>query len=201
MTTRPAVHSTRQAAGTTFNLIVDTSGVPLDFEFVGAQPRNLAPHDAFNDDGSALTTTPGTGVFGISRTAGSSFALTGETTSSDAVTDKVAWAFSLSNSYIAASPISIIVTAQTSGAGTLTAASTTLAVNLYSVVAGVETVIATTPATAQFGAVKTAYTFAVSAAAAANLSPGSFVVLEITMVVTSSSGANTGTIYGVTVNA
>jgi hypothetical protein len=149
--------------------------------------------NAKSDVGVSVTATPGSGVVGISRTAGTSMYLAGETTSASAVTDKAVFETNLPDTYITGSNIPVVVHASVSGAGTLNAGSTTMTVVAYTEVNGVETALPVSAAQ-QIVAAGSTLTFTVTGT---GLVPGQHIVIELVMLVTSSSGANTGHINSV----
>jgi hypothetical protein len=161
----------------------------------GGLVRYLKLTDAKSDLGVPLTGTPGSpaGAPGISRVAGASLLLTGETTSSNAKTDKALFEFDLPDSYVAGAAIPVTVNANYEGAGTVTAANTTIAVAAYTEIDGVEAALPVTAAQ-QMGASPGDLTFTITGA---GLQPGSHLSLELTMLVTSSSGSNTGVVNSV----
>lgn len=162
----------------------------------GAQARYLPLTGGKTDAGVALTATATGGAVGVARTAGTSLTLVGEATSSNAKTDKVMWEFNLPDTYVAGSNIPVVVNANYTGSGTITGASTTLTVAAYTETAGVEAAL-TVSAAQQFTGTATNYTFTVTGT---NLVPGQHVAVEVTMLVTSASGANTGQINSVAFN-
>jgi hypothetical protein len=189
-----------QSAG---NLVTSQAGnyimLPTTFVAPGvaAPIRHLLLSQALSDAGVGLTTTAGSGAMGISRTAGTSFVLVGETTSSSAVTDKVLWSITTPETYISGNNINVLINGNYSGTGTITAASTTLTVAAYSLVAGVETAL-TVSAAQRLPATATVLTFVITGT---NLTPLGVLLIELTMLVTSSSGANTGQINEVQIQA
>jgi hypothetical protein len=129
---------------------------------------------------------------GITRVAGTSYFLIGETTSTSAVTDKAIWEVNLPDSYVAGAAIPVTVNAAITGSGTLTAASCTLLLAVYSESTGVEAALTVTPSTAQqMAAAGSNLTWSVPGT---GLIVGQRLVFELTMLVTSASGANTGKI-------
>lgn len=150
--------------------------------------------DGHSDLGVPLTAAAGTptGTVGVSRTAGTSFYLVGEATSSSAKTDKVILETNLGATYITGANLPIIINANYTGSGTVTAASTTMTVAAYLEVAGVETAL-TVSAAQQFTGTAANYTFTVTGAAS-GLAYGSHIIVECTMLVTTSAGAATGQI-------
>jgi len=157
--------------------------------------RYLSLTDAKSDLGVPMTATPGTptGTVGVTRVAGTSLVLTGEATSSSAKTDKAIWEFNLPTTYVAGANIPVVVNANYTGSGTVTGASTTITAQLYTETAGVEAAV-TTSAAQQFTGTAAPYTFTVTGT---NLTPGQHVVLELTMLVTTSAGAATGQLNSV----
>jgi hypothetical protein len=156
--------------------------------------------DGHSDLGVPLTATAGTpsGTVGVSRTAGTSLYLAGETTSSNAKTDKVIFELNLGSTYIPAANIPVIVNCNYTGGGTVTGASTTMTVAAYTETNGVEAAL-TVSAAQQFTGTAANYTFTITGASS-GLVVGSHIVVELTMLVTSSSGSNTGQINSVALN-
>jgi len=173
--------------------------VPGGMAFVpgggGPLTRYLPLIDGHSDLGVPMTAAAGTpsGTVGVSRTAGTSLVLTGETTSSSAKTNKVIFEFNLPTTYIAGANIPVIVNANYAGGGTVTAASTTITAQLYTETNGVEAAV-TTSAAQQFTLTAANYTFTVTGT---GLVPGQHVMLELVMLVTTSAGGATGQINSV----
>lgn len=165
----------------------------------GGIVRYLALIDGHSDLGVPMTAAAGTptGTVGVSRTAGTSLVLSGEATSSSAKTDKVIFEFNLPSTYVAGANVPVIVNANYTGSGTVTAASTTMTAQLYTETAGVEAAV-TTSAAQQFTGTAANYTFTVTGT---NLAPGQHVMIELTMLVTTSAGAATGQINSVAINS
>jgi hypothetical protein len=163
----------------------------------GGLVRYKALTDAKADNGVPLTATAGTptGAVGVARTAGSALALVGETTSSSAKTDKALWDFDLPDTYVASANVPVTVNANYTGAGTITGASTTLTVAAYAEINGVETALTVTAAQ-QFTGAPANYVFTITGT---SLTPGAHIAIEITMLVTSASGSNTGQINSVAI--
>lgn len=161
----------------------------------GSTARYLPLIDAHSDAGVPMTAAAGTpsGTVGVSRTAGTSLVLIGEATSSSAKTNKAIWEFNLPATYVAGANIPVVVNANYTGTGTITAVSTTMTAQLYTEVNGVEAAV-TTSAAQQFTGTGTNYTFTVTGT---GLVPGQHVMLELVMLVTTASGANTGQINSV----
>lgn len=149
-----------------------------------------------SDAGVPMTAAAGTptGTVGVSRTAGTSLTLVGEATSSSAKTDKVLFEFNIPDTYVTGTSIPVTVNASVSGSGTLTAASTTITLAAYSETDGVEAAL-TVSAAQQIVAAGSNLVFTVTPSTA--IVAGRRMVLEITMLVTSSSGANTGVVNAV----
>jgi len=161
----------------------------------GGLVRYVRLTDAKSDLGVPMTAAAGTpsGTVGVSRTAGTSLALTGEATSGAAAkTDKALFEFNLPDTYVAGANIPVTVNCTTSGT-TITAASTTMTVAAYTEVNGVETAL-TVSAAQQIPATAANLVFTVTGTA---LTPGQHVVVELVMLVTTSAGAGTGTINAV----
>ncbi len=164
---------------------------------IAGSQRFLALTNAKSAAGVSVTATPGGGVVGIARTAGTSLQLAGETTSASAVTDTAFFEFNIPDSYIAGSNIPLTVNAVVTGAGTLTAASTTITASAYTETNGVEAAL-TVSAAQQFGLVAADLIFTITGT---NLIPGQHIGLQLAMLVTSSAGANTGYINSVSYQA
>jgi|GEM_PF-3519093 len=170
--------------------------VPTTLSGTFNRPLNLS--DARLDTGIISTSATGSGTsYGIARTAGTSYALVGAATSASAVTTKAMWEVTIAPTYVAASTLPVIVNANYTGAGTVTAASTTLTLTAYTEVGGVETAITGITAAQQFTGTAANYTFNIPSSAA--LAPNQHIVVEVTMLVTTSAGAATGQINGVSV--
>lgn len=162
----------------------------------GGIVRYLPLTDGHSALGVPFTATPGTPAttLGITRTAGTSMVLTGETTSSSAKTNSAIWEFNLPSTYVAGANIPVVINTGYTGGGTVTAASTTIAAQMYSESAtGAETTI-TTSAAQQISGTVAPYTFTVTGT---GLVPGQHVVLQVTLLVTTSAGGATGTVNSV----
>jgi hypothetical protein len=189
------LQATNLSAGQTVAL--ETSNLPGGaLQLVGVEGssgtgRFLLFKDARTDAGLSLTGTAGSGAMAVARTVGTSFHIVGETTSASTVTDKVIWELDLPDTYAAGAPIPVSVESQITGAGTIVAASCTQALAAFSEVNGVEAALTVTGGTQQMVAAGGALAWSV---AGTGLTPGSHIVLEITQVVDSSSGSNTGQI-------
>jgi len=159
--------------------------------------RYLALTSAKSDAGVALSATASSGAMGVSRTAGSSLVLVGEATSANAKTDKAMFEFDLPDTYVANANIPVTVNCNYSGAGTVTAASTTMTVSAYTEANGVETAL-TVSAAQQIPSTAADLVFTITGT---GLAAGAHLVIELTMLVTSSSGANTGQVNSVAYTA
>lgn len=180
------------AAGTPPAMSVAQSFVPSS---AGGLVRYQSLTGAKSDAGVGLTASATAGAMGVARTAGTNLDLVGEATSSSAKTDKAMWELNVADSYVAGSVIPVTVNANYTGSGTITGASTTLTVAAYTEVAGVETAITGITAAQQFTGTAANYVFNIPTTAA--LVPGQHIVVEVVMLVTSASGANTGQINSV----
>lgn len=165
------------------------TGLSTDFVGTGAGGSNryLSLTNAKADTGVSLTATPTGGAMGVARTAGTSLALLGEATSSNAKTDKAFFEFNLPDSYVANANIAVSVNAAVLGTGTLTAVSTTMTVAAYTETLGVETAL-TVSAAQQMVAAGSTLVFTVTGT---GLVPGQHLGLELVGLVTTASGANT----------
>ena len=190
-----AIVANNLSAGQT--VLLDTAsliGGALSISAVDPSQRFLLFKDARTDAGLILTGTASGGAMAVARTAGTSYHIVGETTSTSAVTDKAIWELDLPDTYTAGTAIPVSVEAQITGSGTITAASCTQAVAAYSEVNGVEAALTVTGGTQQMVAAGGTLTWSI---AGTGLVPGSHIVIELTQVVTSASGANTGQVNAV----
>lgn len=162
----------------------------------GSITRYLALVEAKADTGVSLTATATGGAVGVKRTAGTSLTLDGETASSGAATDKAMWELNLPSTYVPGANIPVIVNANYTGAGTPTAATTTITVTAYTEVNGVEAAL-TVSAAQQFTGVAANYTFTITGT---GLVVGSHIVIEVTMLVTNAASTNVGHINSVAYN-
>ncbi len=162
---------------------------------VGGRVRYFNLTGAVDNTGVPLTATATGGNMGVSRTEGTSLVLVGEATSASAKTDEAHWEFNVADSFVANSVLPITVNANYTGAGTITAASTTISIKAYTEVNGVETAITGITAAQQFTGTATSYVFNIPTSAA--LTPGQHIMLDVVMLVTSSAGANTGQVNSV----
>lgn len=193
-----ALFSTTLNSGETVAL--ETSSLPsgtLGLKARAVPVLHLALTDAKSDAGVALTATATGGAMGVARTAGTSLALVGEATSSNAKTDKAMWEFNIPTSYNDGAVLPVTVNASVAGTGTLTAVSTTLALAAYSEIDGVEAALSTSGGTQQMVAAGSNLSWNI--AASNSLVAGQRLALELTMLVTTSTGANTGHINKVAV--
>jgi hypothetical protein len=164
--------------------------------------RPLALTDAKSTGGVPMTAAAGTpsATVAPSRTAGTSLVLVGEATSSSAKTDNAMWEFRLPDSYVAGANIPVVINANYTGGGTITGASTTLTVTAYAEGQnGAETAL-TVSAAQQFTGTAANYTFTITGLGS-GLAPNSRIVVSVAMLVTSSSGANTGQINSIAFGA
>lgn len=162
----------------------------------GSFTRYLDLSGAREDTGLPPTGATGsTTAFGVARTTGTSYALVGAATSASAVTTKAMWETNVASTYVSGNAIPVVVNANYTGSGTVTAASTTITVSAYTEVGGVETAITGITAAQQFNGTAANYTFNIPSTA--GLVPGQHVVIEAVMLVTTSAGAATGQINAV----
>ncbi|MDR3487082.1 MAG: hypothetical protein P4M05_19520 [Bradyrhizobium sp.] len=186
------IHSLRQPGQNGLPVALASNFVPSS---QGGLTRYQALTNAKADTGVDLTASATGGAMGVSRTAGTSLDLVGEATSANGKTDKALWELNVADSYVTGQAIPITVNANYTGSGTVTAANTTLTVNAYTEVNGVETAISGITAAQQFTGTATNYTFTIPGAA--GLTPGAHIVVEIVMLVTTSANALTGQINSV----
>jgi len=162
----------------------------------GAFTRYLPLIDGHSALGVPFTATAGTPAttFGVSRTAGTSLFLAGEATSGSAKTNSGIWEFNLPQTYVPGANIPVIVNTNYTGAGTITGASTTVAVSAWSEgVNGAETALSVTAAQ-QISGTAASYTFTITGT---GLTVGQRIVLQVSETITSSSGANTGQVNSI----
>lgn len=140
---------------------------------------------AMTTAGVDLTATPGSGAFGISMTAGTSVALTGESTSASSVTDAALFEFVLPQGYVAGANVTLTINAKQAGAGTVT--TKTLNANAYLVAKdgtmGSDLIGVTAKAITTSAA---DYTFTIPGT---GLVAGSHLLLNLTTVIATSAGA------------
>jgi hypothetical protein len=200
------VDSVAVAGGTLYMAGIMNGGVQQGISAVfvptgaSSPQRFLALSHAVSDLGVPMTAAAGTpsGTVGISRTAGTSLQLLGEVTSSNAKTNKALFEFNLPDSYVAGTNIPVTVNAVAAGSGTLTAVSTTMTVAAYTEKNGVEAALTVTAAVQIPPTTAADLSFTITGT---NLIPGQHLALELVMLVTSASGANTGTINSVSYQA
>jgi hypothetical protein len=140
-----------------------------------------------------VTATAGSGTVGVARTAGASLQLVGEATSASGVTDKALWELDLPDTYVAGASIPVTVNAVVTGSGTLTTAATTMTMAVYTEINGVESALTVTGAV-QFGKTASNLGFTITGT---GLVPGSHLVIELTMLVTTSLLSCTGYVNSV----
>jgi hypothetical protein len=160
--------------------------------------RFLKLTDAKSDAGIALAATASAGAVGVARTAGTSLQLVGEATSASAVTDKAIFEFNLPDTYAAGANIPVTINAVVTGSGTMTAASTTMTVAAYTETNGVEAALTVSAAVQipKTTAANLAFTIT-----GTNLVAGQHLVVELSMLVTTSAGACTGYINSASLQA
>lgn len=152
---------------------------------------------AKNITGAALTATATGGAMGFSITLGTSAALVGEATSASAKTDTCLFEYVMPSTYIAGTPLNIVINSNYTGSGTVTAASTTINAAVYRTAKdGTQGSNLVAGSAQQISATATDYTIAV---AGATLNPGDRIQIEATLVVTTSAGALTGQVNSVRV--
>ena len=169
---------------------VDTCYAP----FAVAPPAHLLRlTKAKTTTGIPVNGSAPSGGFLIARTAGTSMNLQSETTSTSTVTDVVMFEFTLPDTYVAGAALPVIVNANYTGAGTLTAGFPTLSMTCSTFTAAGAQNAAQSVAAQVIGSSAAAYTFTVTAAQAVNngMAPGSRVMLVFTGIVNSASGSNT----------
>lgn len=197
------IQSLAITGGTLYTTIFSQQGNPCSIVggntiFVPSSSTSATRYLAFalarNDVGTILTASSSSTTMGLSRTAGTSFVLTGVATSSNGVTSKVIFEFDLPDTYVAGAAIPIIVNANYTGTGGATAASCTIQPQVYTEINGVEAALAQ-PVSQQITGTAVSYTFSQSGV---GLTPGSHVVLELTMLVTA-TGVLTGQINSVAI--
>jgi hypothetical protein len=167
-------------------------------ETIPAPTRPLKLTDAKADTGAVLTATATGGAMGISRSAGTSLALVNEATSSSAKTDTANWEFVLPDTYVAGTNIPLLIEAAITGGGTLTAASCTVTPTVYTESAtGLEASVSVSAAQ-QIVAAGSTLTFTITGT---GLVAGQRLWLNVSVLVTSASGANTGRVNSVAFQA
>jgi hypothetical protein len=183
----------------------DAAGVDMCFapwQFTAPQ-RQLRLAKAKTTAGVPLTASAAAGVFGVSRTAGTSLVLTGEATSTNTKTDSALWEFDLPDTYVAGSAIQVVVNCNYTGSGTILPGSTAVSTKFETEsVAGVEALILSSAAQSVTGTAADYTITAITAAEAvtAGLVPGSRVALVVALSVSTASpgsGSITGQINSV----
>jgi hypothetical protein len=164
-------------------------------KFGGNTTERLSLLNFKNTTGATLTASAGSGVLGISSTVGTSLGLVGEATSSSAKTDVGMIEYILPSSYVAGTNFNVVINANYTGSGTLTGASTTCVPTVYAEAdAGTQGSNLVTTSAQQITGTAADYAFAVNGS---GLVPGQRILIEVSMTITSSSGANTGQINSV----
>lgn len=181
----------------TMNNGVIVGGTAGTFVPVGAASpvRYLNLTDVKTASGVPIATSAATGVFGISRADSSFMYLVGEAASGVAATDVGLWETVLPDTYVAGANVPVVVNTSIAGTGTFTAASTTVRVDAYTEVNGVETPL-TVSAAQQFTAANTNLTFTITGT---GLTPGAHIVIEVTMTLTDVTGPLTGHVNSVSI--
>lgn len=147
--------------------------------------------------GAALTATATGGAMGFSITLGTSSVLVGEATSANAKTDTALFEYVLPSTYVAGTPINVLINANYTGSGTVTAASTTINAAIYrTAAAGTQGSNLVAGSAQQITGTAADYTIAV---AGATLNPGDRIQIEPSLVCTTSLGAITGQVNSVRV--
>lgn len=189
-----ALAFTSSALAQVQNTLWDTTigDVKVNSGVIAPSSKSLPLTSARADAGAALGTSAGTptGAMGIARTAGTSLTLVGEATSSSAKTNKALWEITIPPTYRTGAAITVVVNANYTTTGTVTAASTSIALAAYTEQDGVEAAISGVTGAQLITATATNYTFVIPAGSI--LTPGGRVVLELTELVTTSAGAATG---------
>lgn len=148
-----------------------------------------------NITGAALGAAAAAGVLGYTVTLGTAYFLVGEATSSSAKTDTGMVEIVLPQNYVDGQPIALKVNANYTGSGTVTAASCSVTAAAY-LLADAGTMGASLIATAAQLITATAQdlSFVITGT---SLKPGARLLLELSLLVTSASGANTGQVNSV----
>lgn len=199
MTSSVVLKSTTLAAGSTTKL--DNANTQSGVTYLTGMTAPDMPIQlvtARSAAGAVITATAGSGILGISRTAGTSLALVGEATSGSTKTNAATFFTALPFGYNDGTALSVVANAEVTGTGTLTAASTTVEVAINSIVAGVETALSVTGGAQKNTATPTDFTWAV---AGTNLTAGMQLAVTTTLVTVSSSGANTGKLNSLVIKA
>jgi len=201
-----AIYSQAVPGGTIYNSLIMSGGIAqgnasIFTPIAAASPqRFMILTNAKSELGIPLTATAGTpaGAVGITRVEGTSLQLVGETTTANAKTNAAVFELNLPDTYVAGSNIPVTVNAVVTGAGTLTAASTTMTVKMFTEVNGVEALLPVTAAVQIPATIAADLSFTVTGT---NLVPGQRVILELYLLVTSSAGSNTGFINSASIQA
>lgn len=179
-------------------------GGALNLSVVVGGGHVLDVTNAKTNAGQPAPATPATGNMGIARTSGASLQLLGEVASSGAnASDQALWQFNLPTTYQGGTAIPITVNGLAAGSGTIVASGTTLGVAAFVVSGGVETPLTVTGGSQALPGSATTLSWSVgsAAAASANLSAGTNLVVEITAAVQVSSGTRQATINTVSYTA
>jgi hypothetical protein len=152
--------------------------------------------NARNTTGAALGASATSGAMGYSITLGTSAALVGEATSSSAKTDVCLFEYILPSSYVAGTNPQLVVNTNYTGSGTVTAVSTTMTPTVYAEVdAGTQGANICSTAQ-QIGSSAADLTFTLTGT---GLTAGQRLMLELSMLVTTSAGAATGQVNSIRV--
>lgn len=196
----PELGDTPQALVTSIQSMLDEAygrtGGNAALAASGLIAQQIPLTDGFSTAGVFLTATPGSGAFGISLTAGTSIALTGESTSASTKTDDVLFDYVLPQNYIAGQNITLTANAKQAGAGTVSAktidALAYLLANDGTMGADIIAVAAKTLTNANAD-----YAWTIPGS---GLVPGSHLLLRLTTVITTSAGAANAQINSVRVS-
>lgn len=171
-----------------------TAFVPVG---AAAPQRYMRITDAKSASGVPLTTSVASGVPAVSRVAGSSLYLVGETVSGVAATDRAIFELVLPDSYVDGSDITATINANyvLGTSGVASAAATTMTLNAYTESNGVEAAL-TTSAAQRIPATSGDLAFTITGT---GLTPGMRIMLELVMLVTSTANNVTGHINSVAV--
>lgn len=198
------VSSVAVPGGTLYTVATTNNGVLVGspstafVPFGAASPQRYAlMTDAKSASGVPLTTTAASGVPAVYRSPGSALYLVGEAASGVAVTDTAIIELALPDSYVAGAdvPVTVYTNYDLGASAVASAAATTMTLNAYSEINGVEAALSTSAAQ-QIPATSTGLTFTVSGT---GLSAGMRLVLEFVMLVTSTTNEVTGRINAVAV--
>lgn len=199
MTSAVQVKSSNLAAGSTVKMFSpDVNSGVIVLSGMTAPDTAIPLTSARAATGAVITATAGSGIMGIARTPGTSLALVGEVTSASAKTNAATFFTALPPGYDIGTTVTLTANAEILGTGTLTAASTTLELAANSIVAGTEAALSVTGGAQQITAAASDKSWTI---AGAGLTPGIQLAVTATMIVTSSSGANTGKLNSLTIKA